>query len=106
LSIPLADQTNLLALNASIEAAIAGEHARYFAVAADEVRTLAANTVNSTKEIEAMINAVQIEAQQSVKTMNESLQMVTNGLELSTEAGKRLVMWYQVFFHYKVWLIM
>lgn len=86
----IADQTNLLALNAAIEAARAGEHGRGFSVVADEVRTLAANTVNSTKEIESMVNAVQIEAQQSVKTMNESLQMVTNGLEFSTVAEENI----------------
>jgi len=86
----ISEQTNLLALNAAIEAARAGEQGRGFAVVADEVRTLASRTQESTVEIQQMIERLQQGADKAVIVMDKGIDTVGASVKQAKQTGESL----------------
>ena len=86
----IADQTNLLALNAAIEASRAGEAGRGFAVVADEVRKLAEKTMNATKEVEKVVNAIQKSSDQNYENMEKVGSFIEHSSDLASQSGRAL----------------
>ncbi|MEN8130231.1 MAG: methyl-accepting chemotaxis protein [Pseudomonadota bacterium] len=86
----IAERTHVLALNASMQAAAAGDAGRGFAVVADEVQRLAESSRNSTSQIEALVNNIQIETADAMATMNNTIGKVVEVSEVAQKAGKQM----------------
>lgn len=84
----IADQTNILGLNAAMQAAVAGEAGRGFVVVADGVQRQAERFASVTKQIEAMVQSIQAEANKAVNSMESSTAEVASGTSLAENAGK------------------
>ena len=86
----ITEQTNVLALNAAIQAASAGEAGRGFSVVAEEVQRLAERSADATRQIAALVRAIQTDTQDAVAAMERSTQGVVEGAHLSDAAGTAL----------------
>ncbi|MEG5264320.1 methyl-accepting chemotaxis protein [Pseudomonas sp. JDS28PS106] len=86
----IADQTNILALNAAIQASMAGDAGRGFAIVADEVQRLAERSSSATKQIEMLVRAIQNDTNEAVISMEQTTSEVVRGARLAQDAGVAL----------------
>lgn len=86
----VAEQTNTLALNASIQAAMAGEAGRGFAIVADEVQRLSERAADATRQIETLVKTIQADTSEAIISMERSTQNVVGGAKSAEEAGQAL----------------
>lgn len=86
----IAERTHVLALNASMQAAAAGEAGRGFSVVADEVQRLAESSRNATSQISALVKNIQVETNDTIATMDRTIQQVVEGSRLAERAGEQM----------------
>lgn len=86
----IADQTNILALNAAIQAAMAGDSGRGFAVVSDEIQRLAERSGNATKQIDALVRTIQGDTNEAIISMEKSTEGVVQGARIAERAGEAL----------------
>jgi twitching motility protein PilJ len=87
----IAEQTQILALNASIQASMAGEAGRGFAIVADEVQRLAERAAQATRQIDALVRSIQTDTHGAVQSMERSTTEVVSGAQLAQNAGDALI---------------
>jgi methyl-accepting chemotaxis protein len=86
----IAERTHVLALNASMQAAVAGEAGRGFAVVAEEVQRLAESSRNATQQISTLVNNIQLETNETISTVNRTINQVVQGSEQAQKAGEQM----------------
>ena len=86
----ISERTHVLALNASMQAAVAGEAGRGFAVVAEEVQRLAESSRNATQQIGTLVSNIQLETNETINTVNRTIDQVVKGSEQAQKAGKEM----------------
>ena len=86
----ISERTHVLALNASMQAAVAGEAGRGFAVVAEEVQRLAESSRNATQQIATLVGNIQLETNETINTVNQTIGQVVHGSEQAQKAGEQM----------------